>query len=102
MPELKRLVVIPFRLLKKYREVRALHLSIFISKKLSDSSLNDQTQITHFIAYLIEQLVDSQEYSHEIGQAIDEKEDGYIKKLSETITADKICVSSNMFDSEGQ
>ena len=66
IPELKHITVVPFRLLKKYREVRALHLSIFISKKLSDSNLDDQGEITNFLSYLIEHLIENALYSSQI------------------------------------
>jgi hypothetical protein len=66
MPELKHITVVPFRLLKQYREVRALHLSIFISKKLSDSNLDDQGEITNFLSYLIEHLIENALYSNQI------------------------------------
>ena len=101
-PELKDIALVPFKLMKKYREVKALHLCIFISKKLSDSALNDQTEITHFLADLIEYMIDNQVYSQQIQEAIDGEDDAYLKKLAESITTEKGSPYINIFNTVGK
>jgi hypothetical protein len=81
IPVLGSIIAVPFDIMAKYRKVKTSYLNHLIAKKIGSSNFKTESEITEYMAYAIDRLVDNKQFNAELMHAIKEEQESYIKRL---------------------